>query len=182
MLAAEPVSDAGSETLFRTLVTDQWEAKKILEDWLKRQAPDVTNWQLAMQAGASRDVQTEFRQRPGARLSLVLASGAAENHMTFTREDVQVAADGLADGTYQLVDLTLPQGYLWIRATAGDQTDGRCTVEATRPDGAVLRFYSTKMSPREAALWLTGYPDGVYQPGGEGWKDCTKQMMKGNKK
>ncbi len=182
MLAAEPVSDAGNGTLFRVLVADRWEAKKILEGWLKRQAPDVTGWQLAMRTGESQNERTDFRQRPRARLSLVLKSGAAENHMTFTGEDVQVAADGLADGAYQLVDLTLPQGYLWIRATAGDQTDGRCTVEATWPDGAVLRFYSTKMSPREAASWLTGYPDGAYQPGGKGWKDCTKQMMKRDKK
>lgn len=182
MLAVEPVSGDEGETLLRVLTADRWEAKKILEDWLKRQAPDVADWQLAMQARAPRDGQAGFRQRPQARLSLVLKSGAAENHTTFTREDVQVAADGLADGTYQLVDLTLPQGYLWIRATAGDKMDGRCTVEATRPDGSILRFYSAKMSPREAASWLTGYPGGEFQPGGKGWKDCTKQMMKGNKK
>lgn len=183
MLAAEPaVSDGGAPTLSRVLVTDRWEARKVLEDWLKRQAPDVADWQLAMQAGNPQSGQAGYRQRSQARLSLVLKSGAAENHTTFTREDVQVAADGLADGIYQLVDLTLPQGYLWIRATAGDKTDGRCTVEATRPDGAILRFYTAKMSPREAASWLTGYPDGVFQPGGKGWKDCTKQMTKGDKK
>ena len=182
MLAVEPVSDGDGRTLFRMLVADRWEARSILEGWLGRQAPDTADWQLGMGLGNGRNPQQDFRQRPQARLSLVLKSGAAENHTTFTREDVQVAADGLADGTYQLVDLTLPQGYLWIRATAGDRSDGRCTVEATRPDGGMLRFYSAKMSPGEAASWLKGYPGEAYQPGGRGWKDCTKQMTKRDRK
>lgn len=45
-------------------------------------------------------------------------------------------------------------------------TDGRCTVEATRPGGPELEFYITKMPPRRAAEWLTGYPGGEYLPGG----------------
>ena len=85
-----------------------------------------------------------------------------------------LAAEGIVDGTYQLVDLTHPQGYLWIRVTAGDKTDARCTVEATRPGGPELEFYIAKLPPREAAAWLTGYPHGQFLPGGQGWKRVRK--------
>ena len=63
---------------------------------------------------------------------------------------------------------------MWIRVTAGDRSDGRCTVEATRPEGETLGFYTAKMPPREAAAWLTGYPRGQYLPGGQGWKRVKK--------
>ena len=35
-----------------------------------------------------------------------------------------MAAEGIVDGTYQLVDLTHASGYLWIRVTAGDKLYG----------------------------------------------------------
>ena len=87
-----------------------------------------------------------------------------------------VAAEGLVDGAYQTVELTHPEGYLWIRITAGDKLDARCTVEATRADPDKLRFFRTKMPPRQAAAWLLGYPHGEYLPGGKEWKDFTKQV------
>lgn len=149
------------------------QAREILEAWLRREVPDLADWDLR------RLYQAHDTPRPQARpshakLSLVYASGAAENHTTFTEEDVRLAAEGIADGTYQLVDLTHPAGYLWIRVTAGDRTDGRCTVEATRPGGETLEFYAAKMSPREAASWLTGYPREPYLPGGGDWKRVKK--------
>ena len=104
--------------------------------------------------------------------TLVYASGAAENHTTFTEEDIQLAAEGIVDGTYQLVDLTHPEGFLWIRVTAGDKMDARCTVEATKPEGAELGFYMAKMPPKEAAAWLTDYPRLL--PEGRDWKKIKK--------
>ena len=80
------------------------------------------------------------------------------------------------DGTYREVELTHSVGYLWIRVAAGDRTDGRCTVEATRPDADTLRFFRTRMTARQAAAWLLGYPTGEYLPGGGDWKDYTKQV------
>lgn len=120
---------------------------------------------------SDRQQEASPRSRPSqAKLSLVYASGAAENHTTFTDEDVQIAAEGIVDGTYQLVDLTHSVGYLWIRVTAGDKRDGCCTVEATKPEGENLERYMAKLPPREAAAWLTGYPHGQYLPGGKEWK------------
>ena len=174
------LTQAGSSRptgLSRTV--DEQTARQVLAGWLRRQAPNLTGWErvpLYLNEANPRPART--RQASKARLSLLYASGAAENHTTFTRDDVQVAAEGLVDGTYQLVDLTLSNGYHWIRVRTGDKMDGRCTVEATRPDPDQLRFFTAKMSPRQAAAWLTGYPNGQYLPGGGDWKDCTKQMTK----
>ena len=87
-----------------------------------------------------------------------------------------MGADGIVDGSYRQVDLTLPGGYLWIQVKAGDRTDGRCTVTATRPDGPVLRYYSAKCTHRQAAAWLLDYYDGKLRPDGADWKDVTKKM------
>ena len=159
------------------LTTDGRRAAEILRKWLRREVPDLTGWRPRRVYTPSEPSRPQTRGSY-AKLSLLYASGAAENHTTFTEEDIQLAAEGIVDGTYQLVDLTHPNGYLWIRVTAGDQSDARCTVEATLPGGPELEFYRTKMPPRRAAEWLTGYPGGDYLPGGPEWKNITKQMKK----
>lgn len=173
LLVLEESAPGGGEPLGLALTTDARRAREILEGWLRREVPDLTGWDLRRVYAAPQAPRSQARPSK-AKLSLVYASGAAENHTTFTEEDVQVAAEGIADGTYQLVDLTHASGYMWIRVTAGDKTDGRCTVEATRPDGEELGFYTAKMPPREAAAWLTGYPRGQFLPGGRDWKRVKK--------
>ncbi len=165
-------SEGESLALART--TDARGAEEVLKGWLRREVPDLTGWDLRRVYDAPQASAPQSRRRSQAKLSLLYASGAAENHTTFTEEDVRMAAEGVVDGTYQLVDLTHASGYLWIRVTAGDKLDGRCTVEATRPEGEELGFYITKMPPREAAAWLTGYPHGEFQPGGRDWKRVKK--------
>lgn len=159
------------------LSTDGHQAEDIMRKWLRREAPELTGWRPQRVYAAPEPSRPQARGSH-AKLSLLYASGAAENHATFTKEDIQLAAEGIVDGTYQLVDLTHPNGYLWIRVMAGDRSDARCTVEATRPGGPELEFYMTKMPPRRAAEWLTGYPGGGYLPGGPEWKNITKQMKK----
>lgn len=154
---------------------DEREVRRILSDWLRREAPDTVSWELRQVAASdSQQGAADQVQQSHTRLSLVYASGAAENHTTFTKEDVQIAADGIVNGTYQLVDLTHSVGYLWIRVTAGDRLDVRCTVEATKPNGEKLEFYKAKLPPREAAEWLMGYPYGRFLPGGRDWKRVRK--------
>lgn len=161
------------ESLALDRMLERRDAMRVLTGWLRREAPDLAGWEPRRMDEALQVTQPQTRKHY-AKLSLVYASGAAENHTTFTQEDVQVAAEGIVDGAYQLVDLTHPEGYLWIRVTAGDKMDGRCTVEAAKPGGAELEFYTAKMSPREAAAWLTGYPHGQYMPGGREWKRIKK--------
>ena len=167
----------GEEGFALVLTADDRRAEEILRKWLRREVPDLTGWRPRRVYAAPEPARPQARGSQ-ARLSLLYASGAAENHTTFTGEDIRLAAEGIVDGTYQLVDLTHPNGYLWIRVTAGDRNDARCTVEATRPGGPELEFYKAKMPPRRAAEWLTGYPGGEYLPGGPEWKNITKQMKK----
>lgn len=153
---------------------EERKAREILSGWLRRKAPDTTSWEIRKVSAADSQKKAVQTRQSHARLSLVYNSGAAENHTTFTKEDVQIAAEGIVDGTYQLVDLTHSAGYLWIRVTAGDKMDARCTVEATRPGGEKLEFYMTKLPPKEAAAWLINYPHGQFLPGGRDWKRIKK--------
>lgn len=151
------------------------EARNMLSGWLGREAPDTAGWELRQVYDSdARQGPAVQEQKSRGKLSLVYASGAAENHTTFTREDVQLAAEGIVDGTYQIVDLTHAVGYLWIRVTVGNKMDARCTVEATKPEGEKLSLYKAKMPPREAAAWLTGYPYGQFMPEGRDWKRVKK--------
>jgi len=169
LLTLELADEAENLGLVRTM--DRREAMSVLSAWLRKEAPDLSEWDLRRVYGSGpRKPPARQPQKSHAKLSLVYASGAAENHTNFTEEDVQAAAEGIVDGSYQLVDLTHAAGYLWIRVTAGDKTDGRCTVEATKPGGSELEFYITKMPPKEAAAWLIGYPRDRFLPGGRDWK------------
>ena len=156
------------------------QAEAILLAWLRGQVPDLRDWREIDLSGMQ--VQYTRPQAPGRsyppKLVLISSSGAPQGHEDFTREDVEVSADGIVDGSYRQVDLTLPGGYLWIQVKTGDQTDGRCTVTATKPDGPVLRYYTAKCTHRQAAAWLTDYYDGKLRPGGADWKDVTKKMTK----
>ncbi len=154
------------------------EAKRILSSWLRHEAPDTTGWEVQRMVDPSlHDPKPqETRQKRPDQLALIYASGAAEHHNTFTQEDVELAAEGLVDGTYQMV--ALARGYRWFRVETGDKSDGRCTVRATRPDPDKLRFFTTKTTHRQAAAWLLAYSTGEFLPGGAGWKDYTKEVEK----
>ncbi len=174
LLLLELAPSGEERDLALALTTGPRQAGDILQSWLRREAPDLKDWDLRRMYVAP--ARPQARRQSCAKLSLVYASGAAENHTTFTQEDVQLAAEGIVDGTYQLVDLTHPGGYLWIRVTAGDKADARCTVEVTKPGGPELEFYMTKLPPREAAAWLTSYPRCL--PEGRDWKKIKKNQIK----
>ena len=177
-LAAEPADKAGYGLARRT---EEGEALEILSAWLRREAPDVAGWELRRIYDAS---ARETGPRPSQRqaqpdeLALLRATGAGETHTTFTREDVEVAAEGLVDGSYQKVRLSLHSRFLLMEIIAGDASDARCTVRASRPDPDKLRFFEAKTTPRQAAEWLRGYYAGSFLPGGSEWKDYTKQVEK----
>lgn len=173
LLLFQLAADPGEQNLCLTKVLNRRETLDVLTAWLRREAPELTGWDLRQMLYSTPKSGQSQTQKSFARLSLIYASGAAENHTTFTEEDIQLAAEGIVDGTYQLADLTHPSGYLRIRVTAGNRTDARCTVEAAKP--GETEFYTAKMTPREAAAWLTGYPHGQYQPGGENWKRIKKK-------
>ncbi len=154
------------------------EAREILTGWLRRQVPALTGWQPRQVYTPAPKAAPQEERAPMQRLLLISTSGAAERHMNFTQEDIRLAANGIVDGSYQQVEHVLPSGYMWIQVKAGDKQDARCTVEATRPEGSELKFYSAKMTARQAAEWFIKYPYGEYLPHGADWKDITKQANK----
>lgn len=179
LLTAELVPVPGSSDLGLAQSVDERRAREILEGWLQRRPPDTAEWELRrIYRGCGQESRPRTRQAAPDELALMLASGAAERHTTFTREDIQAAAEGIADGTYQKVRLSLPARFLLIEIEAGDKSDARCTVTAARPDPDKLRFFRAQTSPRQAAAWLPAYASGSFLPGGAEWRDCTRQVEK----
>lgn len=121
------------------------------------------------------------RQPPQPYLTLVSREGVRQNHHAFTLEDIQLAAEGVTDGSYQTVSLLLPGGFQWMHIQAGDAADGRYTVCVSRPDPDKLRFFTTRCSHRQAAAWLLEFAQGQFRPEGRDWKDYTRQVEKTQK-
>lgn len=171
-LGAETVDSAA----IATKGVEEREARRLLLAWLRREAPDTRDWETRRMPDPSLHNPAHQPARPTRpdELALLYANGGAERHSTFTQEDVELAAEGLVDGTYQMVALT--RGYRWFRVETGDKSDGRCTVRAVRPDPDKPRFFTTKTTHRQAAAWMLAYSKGEFLPGGPGWKDYTKEV------
>lgn len=152
------------------------EAEHILLDWFHGSAPDVADW-LPINIRAWEPPKKAPNPQP-PRLALESATGVFQSHESFEREDVEAAADGLRDGTYKRIDLTLPGGYLTFRVEPGDKTDGRCTLTATNDADGSLRFYTLKCSERQASQYLLDYYDGRLRPAKPEWKDITRRIYK----
>lgn len=152
------------------------EAEHILMDWFHGKAPNVSGW-LPINIRAWEPLPKKPDPQP-PKLVLESATGVLQSHEVFEREDVEAAAEGLRDGTYRRVDLTLPGGYLTFRVEPGDKTDGRCTLTATNDSDGSLRFYTLKCSERQASLYLLDYYDGRFRPAKPEWKDITRKIYK----
>lgn len=156
--------------------TDIQTAEGILKAWLLGEVPDMKGWE-ATPLWAEKPKE-EKRQVPPPHLGLMTPAGVFQSHDRFTMEDIQVAAEGLVDGSYQMVDLTLKGGYLWMRIQGGNKMDGRCTVSVTRPDPDKLRFFKNQCTHRQAAAWLLEFAKGNFRPDWKEWTDYTKQAEK----
>lgn len=173
LLLQYAAEDGGPPREGLSLACSLGEAEHILGTWLQGRLPDLTNWE-PVRLGVPH--QPAPKTIP-ARLLLVTSQGLRQSHDTFTSEDVAVSADGLAEGRYRSVEVSLPGGYLMMRAVAGDQTDGRCTVIASRADPDTLRFFQIQCDPRQAARWLKEFAAGTFHPDWKGWKDVTKRLL-----
>ncbi len=164
----------------RTLQTDVRTAERILNAWLLGEVPELGEWEAAPLFA---ERQQEKRREPlPPHLGLMTPLGVFQSHDRFTIEDVEVAARGLQDGSYQSVDLTLPGGYLWMRIQGGDKTDGRCRIFVTRADPDQLRYFRNLCTHRQAAAWLMEFAQGKFRPDWKQWKDYTRQAQKDFKK
>lgn len=173
LLVEAPAAQGGQpESGLHGMVNPE-EAEKALAAWLSGKMPDTTGW-TQVQLKMERQENPQELQPP--KLSLISSRGVSQNHENFTLEDVQVAADGMVDGSYQQVDLTLPGGWLWMRLAAGNADDGRCTVLVSRADPDTLRLFKIKTTPRKAAAWLMDFARGQFRPDWTQWEDITKEV------
>ena len=119
------------------------------------------------------------RQQARARLSISDRTGATRDYDSFSRRDVELAGEGLAEGKYTVVALFAGPRYLYLKA--GDKSDGRITVNASRPDPDKLRIFETKCTDRQAQEWLLQMSEGIFDPDFSQWKDITRQLEKKTK-
>lgn len=181
LLIQTPAYPGGPSEFAMSLVTDQRGAEAALCTWIQGQIPDLSAWNLIEYYSGGAYRPPEKAKLPPPCLVLVAASGARQSHDTFTREDVEVAAEGIIDGTYRSVDLTLTKSWLWMRVETGDKTDGRCKVSVTNPVSGKLRFFTTRCTHRQAAAWLLEFFEERFRPVGSEWKDYTRQMEKASR-
>ncbi len=155
------------------LETDIRTAEEILNGWIKGVIPNMAGWTATPMW--QKQEQEKRREVPPPHLALLAPSGVFQSHDRFTIEDVEVAAEGLVDGSYQMVELVLTGGYLLMRINGGNKMDGRCTVSVTRPDGEKLRFFENQCTHRQAAAWLLEFAKGHFEPNWKEWKDITRR-------
>ncbi len=158
-------------------LADEEKAEAILLAWAGGEVPNLQGWE-PVHLNRRPAPEKKAREVYPPLLALTTAAGVFQRHNTFTLEDVQVAAEGIADGTYKTVELTLRGGYLWMQVQAGDKTDGRCRISVTRADEDKLRFFQRRCTHRQAAAWLMEFAEGKFSPDWKEWKDYTRQAEK----
>ena len=157
------------------LDTDIRTAEQILKGWLQGEIPNMTGWEATPLW--QKKEQEKRREVPLPHFALTSPSGVFQSHDRFTMEDIEVAAEGLVDGSYQTVELVLAGGYLLMRIEGGNKMDGRCTVSVTKPDGEKLRFFENHCTHRQAAAWLLEFAKGTFAPNWKEWKDITRRTQ-----
>lgn len=173
--SAEPYTQ---EVVYKALAkpVSEREAWQAFADLLERKQPPVfdreSGWQPLQPV-------EQPRQQSRARLSLSDRTGATRDYESFSRRDVELAGEGLAEGKYTVVALFAGPRYLYLKA--GDKLDGRVTVNASRPDPDKLRVFETKCTDHQAQEWLLEMFEGLFDPDFSQWKDITKQLEKQTK-
>lgn len=169
VLTAVLRQDDGTYRGFGQPVSAQ-EARAVFERLLGGQLPDLSGWQPL------RAVEEESeQQRPRAKLTIRDAGGSTRSYTSFTRRDLELAGEGLSNGKYR--QIVVMAGAFYIQLTAGDQTDGRVTVCASRPGPDELELFETKCSDRQARQWLLDFGDGRFSSDFKDWKNITKQVQ-----
>lgn len=188
LLLEEYVPGAGKDTDRKALA--RWthndrETIRILMTWAEGKIDEPGQWETGhLEQWGSIDLNFCAREKednaagrvhPGE-LRLVSASGVGQNHYTFTREDVRLAAESIVDQSCKMVRCIKKGGYLIMSVHNGDENDRRCTVTVSRPVDGKLRFFEIKCTHRQAAEWFLAFYDGNFSPQWQEWKDVTRKI------
>lgn len=131
-------------------------------------------------AGLKEQLRAEETPSLPFQLTISERSGVTREYRTPTLRDVELAARGLADGTYTVVYLQSGADYIYLRA--GTAEDGRVTVNVSRPGPDQLRVYETKCTGRQAEQYLMDWTAGLFSEDLSQWKDITRQLERQLKK
>jgi len=113
-------------------------------------------------------------------LTISERGGVTREYRTPTYRDVELAARGLADGSYVVVCLQNGPDYIYLKA--GTTKDGRVTVNVSKPEPDRLRVYETKCAGQQAECYLTDWAMGLFSEDLSKWKDITKMLERQSKK
>lgn len=139
------------------------------------EAPDVfaQGWQAVQ-------VQTAQNQGGGEEhlpyLNITDGAGVSRQYERFSRRDVELAAQKVADGSYKSAILRLPPWLILL--DGGSKEDARVTIQIALPKNGAFRTYREKTTGRQAAEWFIGCLDGQLPQGFDRWKEVTKEWEK----
>ncbi len=139
------------------------------------EAPDLfgEGWQ-AVQVQGVRDQGNEEEHLPY--LNITDGAGVSRKYERFSRRDVELAAQKVADGSYKSAILRLPPWLVFL--DGGTKEDARVTIQIALPKNGAFRTYREKTTGRQAAEWFVGCLDGQLPQGFDRWKEVTKEWEK----
>lgn len=138
--------------------------------------PDVfgPGWQATQLRQSQQPRQQDHRSVPY--LNITDGTGVSRKYERFSRRDVELAAEKVADGSYQGVILWLPPRIIFL--DAGSKEDARTTIQIGQPENGTFRTRRNKTTGRQAAEWFVGCLEGKTPEGFEKWKDVTREWEK----
>lgn len=180
MVAQPPIDGDGEAMGFLRVDLKKEEALEILTQLVERDTvPDFSaaGWQAV-----------PFRKMPAPQpdlqgppyLNITDGTGATRQYLRFSRRDVELAAQKVADGSYQGAILRLPPRIIFL--DAGTKEDGRTTIQIGQPENDEFRTRMAKTTGHQAAEWFIGCLDGTLPDGFGSWKDVTRDWEKRVKK
>ncbi len=161
---------------FGRLDIQKEEALAVMTRLLERQeVPDVfgEGWQ-AVQVRTAQEQGDQERHLPY--LNITDGTGTSRKYERFSRRDVELAAQKVADGSYKSAILRLPPWLIFL--DGGTKEDARVTIQIALPKNGAFRTYREKTTGRQAAEWFVGCLDGQLPQGFDRWKEVTKEWEK----
>lgn len=176
MVAQPRISDGGETIGFLRVKAKKEEVQELLVRLVERgEIPNFTDpgWQTV-----------PFRKMPAPQsdrqtppyLNITEGTGISCKYQRFSRRDVELAAQKVADGSYKEAILWLPPWLVFL--DAGTAQDGRTTIQIGLPVGDAYRTRMAKTTGRQAAEWFIGCLDGKLPDDFESWKDVTRDWEK----
>ncbi len=138
-------------------------------------APDVfgEGWQAVQVRTAPEEAG---QQGSAPYLNITDGTGTSRKYERFSRRDVELAAQKVAEGSYKGAILWLPPRLILL--DAGDKSDARTTIQIALPQNGAFRTYREKTTGRQAAEWFIGCLEGRLPEGFDRWKEVTKEWEK----